>query len=531
MRKAMKKTFFPLVVMAFANSVFAQMNLTFDTSLLGNPGLNASNVYLTFVGFSSSMTFDPFGTAESINFAANNITINGTQYGTSKAYSLADIQSKRLVISAADSMVGYISYNSTTGISQLAQGVQPSPFSQTAARWSNFEFTYSSGTGGSADLTNISQYGGSLKMEFRAGNATQGYVQNTLNTGDTFRALAATSTNTSLSTISSGGNFVRVIGANAWPASVSGGFVQTPYQTFEPYLQHLTATYGGNASSTLTNLVTGQAPGGEGAYGYNSTANATQVAQNTSYNLDYHFGSYTTSGTGGNGTSLLLSGYVNATPTVGGGPTVVYGNLTISVAGDSAARGAATQASMTTFLYLESLSNAGVVVDFSGWETLNNDFGTANVNAAIQLKAAGDFAQGILDGFVGSTVAVGNSTIGDLTSSDWFAIGGLVGPTHTGSIAQPSNAYYSQWGNVVTLNSDGYNGGNFTSGMVYGSPYDDRFHVNLINADSTTDEMKITLQPDGNLSLVVPEPTSAILLLGGLGFCFFLRKRALSKLG
>ncbi|MEI6071136.1 MAG: PEP-CTERM sorting domain-containing protein [Verrucomicrobiae bacterium] len=526
----MKKTLFPLVVLAFANSVFAQMNLTFDTSQLGNPGLNASNVYVTFAGYSSSMIFDPLGTNESINFAVKNITINGTSYGTSKAYSLADIQSKGLQINAAQSMVGYISYGSTTGISQLAQNVQPTAFSETAARWSNFEFTYSSGTGGSADLTNISQYGGSLKMEFRAGNTTQGYVQNKLNTGDTFRALAATSTNTTLSTISSGGNFVRVIGANSWPASVAaGGFFQTPYQTFEPYLQHLTATYGGNASSTLTNLAQGASPGGQGAYGYNSTANATEVAQNTSYNLDYHFGSFTTNGTGGNGSNLLLSGYVNATPTVGGGPTVVYGNLTISVAGDSVARGPATQASMTTFLYLESLSNAGVVVDFSGWETLNNDFGAANVNAAVQLKAAGDFAQGMLDGFVGSTVAVGNSTIGALTSADWFD-NNLVGPTYTGSIAQPSNAYYSQWGNVVTLNSDGYNGGNFTSGMVYGSPYDDRFHVNLINADITTTEMKITLQPDGNLSLVVPEPTSAILLLGGLGFFFFLRKRALSKL-
>jgi len=65
--------------------------------------------------------------------------------------------------------------------------------------------------------------------------------------------------------------------------------------------------------------------------------------------------------------------------------------------------------------------------------------------------------------------------------------------------------------------------------MVYASPYDDRFGTNTIHPDITTTEMKITLQPDGNLSLVVPEPNSGILLLGGLGFFFFLRKRAFSK--
>jgi hypothetical protein len=494
------------------------MDLTFDMSQLGNPGLTANNVYVTFLGYSSDMVFDPKGTQESINFSTNNITIGGTTYGTSKAYSLADIQSKGLTINAAQSMSGYISYGSTTGISQLASGSQPDPLSQTTARWSNFEFTYSGGNAGGADLTNITQYGGSLKMEFLADNKTQSRVQNTLNTGDTFRALAAASGNTSVSTISSGGAFIRVIGANKWPGSIASQTIQNPYPSFEPYLQHLTATYGSSSSSTLTNLAHGAAPGGQGAYGYNSTGSATKVTPNTGYNLDYHFGSVTTTGTGGNGTSLVLSGYVNATSSTGGAP-VRYDNLTITVAGDSTA-----QNSMTNFLYLESIANPSVVVAFSGWDSLNNDFGEANVNAAIQQKAAGDFAQGILCGFVGSTVPAGGSTIGALTSADWFDAS-LVGPNYTGSVAQPTDAYYSLWGNVVNANSSGYNGGAFTRGMVYGNPYDDRFGANTIGPNALTDEMKITLLADGNLNLVVPEPTSALLLFGALGGCLFLRKR------
>ncbi|MFY8215010.1 MAG: hypothetical protein ACOVMP_00240, partial [Chthoniobacterales bacterium] len=38
-----------ITAILFAQSaVFAQMNLTFDMSALGNPSLNANNVYVTF---------------------------------------------------------------------------------------------------------------------------------------------------------------------------------------------------------------------------------------------------------------------------------------------------------------------------------------------------------------------------------------------------------------------------------------------------------------------------------------------------
>ena len=52
---------------------------------------------------------------------------------------------------------------------------------------------------------------------------------------------------------------------------------------------------------------------------------------------------------------------------------------------------------------------------------------------------------------------------------------------------------------MVSANSGGINGSSFSRGGVYGSPYDDRFGLNLISPDASTDEMRITLLADGNL--------------------------------
>ena len=65
--------------------------------------------------------------------------------------------------------------------------------------------------------------------------------------------------------------------------------------------------------------------------------------------------------------------------------------------------------------------------------------------------------------------------------------------------AQPANPYYSAYGNVVSANSGGLNGITFSRGGIYGSPYDDRFGLNLISPNADTDEMRITLLADGDL--------------------------------
>jgi len=491
------------------------MNLTFDMTALGNSNLTPKNVYITFAAASAGLVYGSGLSAQYINFSNGGITIDGTSYGTSSAYSLADVAAYGLVINSATSLVGFISYGSAQGIEMLPMGSQPNFLSSITPRFSIFELSYD-GTGGGADITNISQYGGSIKLAFLSGGSVQSQLENTLDTTDTFNALAGASgfsgsASTSAVFLDSSGCFVRVIGTNVFPI----GAEQTPYPTFNAYLQSLYTTYGsGSVVQELTNLAPGQNPGGAGAVGYPSTSTATQVSPNSPnsnsivYNLDYHFTAVVTQATGPgdsdpNGTySVQLNGYVNATLASGPGTiqSYTYDNLSITLAADEPTQG---NLYMTNFIYQAATNGAGISVTSSGWDDLNNDFGTANVDAALLQKAAGDFAEGMTCGFPGSTTDSTSSpgtNLGGLTSYEWWQ-----NPLLAYGPAQTANPYYSTYGNVVSANSGGINGTTtFSRGGVYGSPYDDRFNLNLISPDADTDEMCITLLADGNL-----EPTGA----------------------
>ncbi len=482
------------------------MKVTFDMTGLNNPSLSASNVYITFAAASSDMVYGSGPTQETINFASNNITYQGTSYGTSKAYSLKEIATNGLTLNSATSLVGFLSYGSASGIEKLAKGSQPAFLDPATPRYSIFEISYD-GTGGGADITNISQFGGSIKMAFLAKSTVQKYVANTLDTTATFRALAAASgfsgtTSTPAVFLDSNGNFTRVIGTNLFP----NGAVQNPYPKYNAYLQSLFTTYGSSSIvKELTNLKPGQNPGGIGAAGFNSTSTAVHVTPSSTYNLDYHFTAIVSQVTtpnapaDPNGTySVELQGYVNAT-LAGSDPSAIqsykYTNLSISVAADDLVN---NNLYMTNFIYLAATTGAGINVTSSGWDALNNDFGEATVNGALLLKATGDFAEGMTCGFPGSTVKSTTSpttNLGDLTSYEWWK-----NPLLAYSVAQPSNSYYSIFGNAVYVNSAGENGVAFSKGGVYGSPYDDRFDLNLIAPDANTTEMKITLLADGDLS-------------------------------
>ncbi len=197
------------------------MKVTFDMTGLNNPSLSASNVYITFAAASSDMVYGSGPTQETINFASNNITYQGTSYGTSKAYSLKEIATNGLTLNSATSLVGFLSYGSASGIEKLPKGSQPAFLDTATPRYSIFEISYD-GSGGGADITNISQFGGSIKMAFLAKSTVQKYVANTLDTTATFRALAAASgfsgtTSTPAVFLDSNGNFTRVIGTNLFP--------------------------------------------------------------------------------------------------------------------------------------------------------------------------------------------------------------------------------------------------------------------------------------------------------------------------
>lgn len=474
----------------------------------GNNILSPSNVYVTFAASASDMTFDPAGSnPEAINFASGNITIDKTSYGTSRAYSLAEIAEKGLTLNSATSLIGFVSYGSAAGIEKLAAGTQPNFLDPTmATRYSIFEISYDGSTGG-ADVTNISQFGGSISLAFLAAGVVQSSVGNTVDTPTMFTALEAASgfsgsTSTAAVYLDGDGNPYRVIGTNVFP----NGAQQNPYPDYNAYLQSLYAAYGATKSvvTDLTNLAPGQSPGGIGAAGFESTAGATNVTPSTTYNLDYHFTANITQvttpnpPTDPNGTySVVLSGYVNATlaGTVPGAITSYqYQNLSISIAADDLVN---QNLYMTNFIYLASITGTGLNVTSSGWDALNNDFGAANVNAAALLKAAGDFAQGITCGFPGSATKSTSSpgiALADLSSYEWWQ-----NPLLAYKPAQPANPYYSTYGNVVSAHSGGLNNGvKFARGGVYGSPYDDRFGLNLIAPDQSTDEMRVTLIEGGS---------------------------------
>ena len=479
---------------------------------LNNSKLSNSNVFITFAANTSDMVYDPKGKKESINFSGGNIKIGDKVYGTSSAYSLEDIATNGLVLKSAVSLVGFISYGSATGIELLSSGSQPNFLSTTTPRYSIFEISYNGTTGG-ADVTNISQYGASISIAFLNNKVVQSKVGNTIDTTSIFTALAAASgfsgtKSTPAIYLDSDGNFLRAIGTNVFP----NGTIQTPYPTFNAYLQSLFIAYGTKSVVLeLTNLATGASAGGTGSVGYNSIKGATKVTAGKTYNLDYHFTAVVNQVTAPDpknnnpyGTySVELTGHVNATLAgVGDTKTIKshkYKDLSITIAADDLT-GSTENLYMTNFIYMASTTGAGINVTSSGWNEsdLNNDFGTGVVNAAFLQKAAGDFAEGMTCGFPGSitsSTSIPVTELGSLSSYDWWQ-----NPQLAYAQAQPDNTFYSIWGNVIYANSGGINGTSFSLGGVYGSPYDDRFGLNLISPDSNTTDMLITLLADGNLT-------------------------------
>lgn len=529
----MKYRIFALALLSILgwHDLRASMSLTFDWSQLGNPSLDADNIYVTFAGQSSDMLIGG-ALNEAINFNANAIsyTINGTptNFGTSKSYTLNQVITNGLTINTATSITAFLSYGSNAGFGMLGAGQNPDFHSPSLGRYSQFEFTYTVGGDGGINMTQISQFGGAIQIQTQnATHAVQAHIGNSANqsSGDMLRALAAASGGNPAAVYMNNGEYTRVIGSNVFTSN-------NPYQPFNGYLEALDNAGNGTAlPHQIKNLAPGAPSGGEGAIGIQSTPNGTiRVTGNTTYNIDYEYSAQITRTANASvdfphGTfSVLLTGNVHATPALGGN-TITYTGATILIGEDKVGN-----ASMTNFLYLQSLSNPSVNATLSGWADLIDDYGASNVMAAIQEKIAGDFGQALVAGFPESDTQVlkGNSTVnlGSLTTYEWFNIYNQ----YAYSLAQPSDpGYYNQYANVIYRNSPGgetqsnpsqVGYGEFDHGSVYGTPFDDRFGLNLISTDSETEFLHVTFLPDGSL---VPEPE--ILALMGLGAGFFLLLR------
>jgi len=499
------------------------LTLKFDMSDLGG-SLTARDVFVTFVAKNASMRI--LGTDDTINFS-DKLYQDGLS-ATSRAHSLEELSSGVDIVSA-DSAIAYISYGGHEDISlrPFSDG-EPSP-ARDAPRWSNFEFTYNiEGDGhGGADLTNISQFGGSLRLEALGTREPEGkevllgYVQNDLDTTPMFRKFAELSNHFAdflLTTSTTNGNgavvrrFKRVIGANTYPQSLEGRTVQTPYGDYNDYLAALHARQNDpdeNQRKLLTNLTNLSQPEdrvGDGAVQIDATDTTRRVTMDATYQLGYQFKDVeiirTNTASGARDTfAVKLTGWVNyqeVAPVQG--EIQVYENLSITLNADQPAPTPDSEPKlfMTNFLNRQSIVNIPdfISVEMSGWEDAIEDFGPEQVHDVLQSKIANDFSQGILAGFVGNTRVVDGRRILDRTSKEWFK--DLAEEAYG---AHPlGDGFYSAYGEVVHQHSSRPNAdGEPIRGGVYGTPFDDRFDGVLVALTPHVTTLLVKLRPDGDL--------------------------------
>lgn len=426
---------------------------------------------------------------------------------------------------------------------------------QTAPRYTEFEFTYGgSGTTGYFDLTNIDQFGGGLRMSLLSASGTQQSSWNVQNSGDQFRGLAALTSsqtwaggtntfpsgtwqsNPLITTGSAGtGQFVRAIGPSKFPNGAPGAGAtagNTAYGTFNNYLS-LLASGSLQATGTLTNQATGAQPGGQGALG--GFSGTGPYSGSGAANANYYFTpAFTAVNNGTNGTtySVTLSGSVVFVPTSGTAIAATY-PLQIVIGADQTTANPPNQPLlMTNFINqvpgigqgIYSWTDGGIIslslasgtigsgstAVTGSWQQVDADWAGA-ASSTIAQKVYGDFAQGMLAGLVGNPTISGSMAIGAMTSYEWWQNPALAYNTGTTGNVSAWGSYV--WNNSQLTRPSGPNPISGTSvGGVYGSVYDDRWSRNTLNSDANTTTLQITLLPDGDLSVAVPEPSAVALL-------------------
>ncbi len=545
-----------------AKATPSEFPITFDASALTDA--STDEIFVCFQAKSAQVTV---GT-ETVTISGNYITSvsdGGTPKPsdpmigkfTSKGYSLSTIASEGFTVVYADSLIAYITYGSADGVE--LQTAAPSQFT-TPTRFSQFEISFGNVPGepgfqSGADLTNISQFGGSLKMELLDTNSSVlSYASNSQDTATMFTDLAATTTDASYSTLINfvpafGGNssyteYVRIIGPNSYPSSIQGlAYTGFPYADFNAYLKTLLTnnkSAGDPKVSTnvvpgfLKNLKPGVDHGQSGAVGLKAEGTGTSlsgktadgkksetldITQGDTYNFDYQFDASIVeveapSGDSNGTYAVQLRGALFISDAT---DTLRLDDLEISIEADSAAA-----PYMTQFLYLQTMGkysdytdgkNAALGISYnSKWKDVMTVMGESNMFQNILERIGGDFSEGILSGLVGSSTQVnvdGTMTdISALSSYQWFQEQLLTDKAY--SIAQTSTPYYSQWGNVIYKHAPGKDvgtaAGSFNYGSVYGSPYDDRFDTVLLSPGlNGAVSMNIVLLSDGAMSTLNPD--------------------------
>ncbi len=481
------------------------LNVTFDYSQLANPAYSGSNLYVTFQANSGTLTVN--GDVHTFNNGTANASTILTQ-----SYALNTLTNTSISISNVTSLIGYISYGSSSGFSSGTAA--PSPFTATT-RYSNFELTYNNGVG-QADITQIAQFGGGLNQKLYtniSGTTPIAYTGNNLgdtqtNSGDIMRSLAAVTGNSPSAVLTTGsnGSYVRVIG----PSKYGNPGTPNPYPAFNSYLEDLSVNSANGTISvaSLENLKPGANPGGAGSNGLVFTGSSGVFTSGSTYLANYYFDTFVQPVVSGSLTTykVVLSGSITMADSANN-VLKTYTDMTATLAADTE-----TDPYMVNNIYAQVLTGQGTNVVFTGtgWSGLNTDFSAGN--ATLQPEIVGDFTQGMLAGLVGNTVIVSGTAIRDMTSAAWWDDALLA---YTGT----NSTFANEYGEIIFANTGGFNSasisGTFNSAGVYGNPYDDRWGSPVISfTNDTTNTLLISLIPDGNMA--IPEPgTLALIVMAG----------------
>jgi autotransporter-associated beta strand protein len=196
------------------------------------------------------------------------------------------------------------------------------------------------------------------------------------------------------------------------------------------------------------------------------------------------------------------------------------GNASVSWLGNSTASGVGSNA--TIFIPYASLNSQDGIYGNNGNYVISSPSYSANqtgISNDVWGQVVGDLYAGLSFGYVGSSVAFGNSTIGALASSQWWASGesnlnkGTYLPDGTQVFYKDTPAGKKIYFSDVQSNPLFYNGyaasltgGNQSLTTGYGFPLQDRLGNNLLYYNTagngtTGTQVMLTINPDGTAAL------------------------------
>jgi hypothetical protein len=553
--RLLRRLLLPVASLLLAAALPAQaqnftLNFTDDSG--DTAGVDANNTWVVFTGGAWDGTLGVGGANIDIYNGTNDAAYSISQIDAAGGFNITDIAAGRAyVFYGNDSLTNF---ENTTAVQPAAGGDY---------RYSFTEWNATNGVA-SPDISEIDQFGGSVRLDAYAYNGT-GYalsnsVYNTIdNTGDAMRALAASTnfTSTSSAVITSGGNVVSFVGPTGNPTIESSAYLPNANTNFTTYL---TALHAINSTAWISNNQSGQGHGlvpvtdiGGGnylagnattsnyiaVYSFNATVDAggniimngsvtlTGAGSMTTGNTTVYNGLYMVVPAGSNLTTMIYSGTVTL-PGTNNSP-ITFGNTSTSnITVNGNVTGSATWSSLNAY------ANAGYANTTITAADLNQINGNKGAYSLVAQLAFGDESEGL------NTGIIGNTTFASESSGQWWA-----SPANAYSNVTIGSGNYNAFGEVNFANSANttYNistgavTGNVVGGAIYTGPYDDRFNSNLVSVPSLG-EADVVLLPDGNMStsyvFAVPEPaTDALLGAGAVAIVaeFYRRRRKSRRAG